>query len=119
MSDDICNIKPTGEWVLVAPIKDKLPEHRSGIILPESVQEQYRRDQGLFYVIAVGPGKVDRNGNLIPVEVKPGDWVITHSYQDGPQGFEGDDKGLGRKFVKASMIICKITRDDLPDAPVT
>lgn len=38
----------------------------------------------VFRVLAVGPGRVNRKGHIIPVECAPGDRVMCHSYFTGP-----------------------------------
>ena len=57
--------------MLVQKIK---PETKtaSGIYLPESSVKDI--NQGT--VLAVGPGALDKNGNKIPMSVKPGDKVL-------------------------------------------
>jgi len=67
--------KPVGNRVLV---KRKLGETvtKGGIYLPDSIQKKLR--QGV--VVAVGPGKVNKDGHLVPLEVKMGDEVFFTSY---------------------------------------
>lgn len=47
-----------------------------GIVFPQ----QYIQDSMKFEVLAVGPGKVNRKGILIPPEVEPGDIVVAPLY---------------------------------------
>jgi chaperonin GroES len=47
-----------------------------GIIIPDTAKE--KPFQGT--IIAVGPGRVDANGNRIPLEVKEGDQVLFSKY---------------------------------------
>lgn len=68
------NIKPLGNRVLVE--RSKAEASKGGILLPDSAQE--KRKEGV--VLAVGPGKIDEDGNLIPMNVKPGDRVLFTSY---------------------------------------
>jgi chaperonin GroES len=48
----------------------------SGIVLPDSAGE--KPDQGV--VLAVGPGKRDDSGKIIPMDVKVGDNVLFGKY---------------------------------------
>ena len=66
-SDKTVNIKPLFDNVLIKPLEaeEKLP---SGIILPDSAKE--KPQMGL--VMAVGEGKTDEHGKLIPMVVKTG-----------------------------------------------
>lgn len=68
--------RPLGDRVLVAPIETK-ETVRGGILIPDSAREKSQEAK----VVAVGPGKKDENGKLIPVdEVKVGDTVLTSTY---------------------------------------
>jgi chaperonin GroES len=79
-------IIPLGDYVLLEPIKQE-EKTKSGILLPESAEKE-RPEQGK--VIAVGPGRRDEKGNLIPVSVKPGQKVLFKKY--GPDEIKVDDK---------------------------
>lgn len=67
----------------VADVETKLD---SGIIIPETVNQK-QTDKGK--VIAVGEGKYDNNGNIIPMSVKKGEIVL---FQWGDQiEFENEE----------------------------
>ncbi len=68
-------IKPLGNNVLLKLIEED-EQVRGGIIIPDSAKEKPQEAE----IIEVGTGKLDPNGNLIPIEVKPGDKVIVPSY---------------------------------------
>ena len=69
------NIKPLGDRVLVEAIE--LQEViKGGIVIPDSAKEKPQEAK----VVAVGPGKRDDNGKLIPMDVKVGDTVLTSKY---------------------------------------
>lgn len=82
-------IRPTGDNILIEPIKKK-EKTESGILLPENSQE--KSEQGK--VIAVGPGKKIKN-ETYPLEVKVGDLVIFTQY--GPNEVKID----GKKYLIA------------------
>lgn len=79
-------IKPLSDHILIEPLK-KEEKTKTGILLPETVEKE-RPEQGK--VIAVGPGKRDEKGNLIPLSVKPGQKVLFKKY--GPDEIKVDDK---------------------------
>ena len=69
------NIRPLHDRVIVKRVE---PETRtaSGLYIPDAADE--KPDQG--EVLAVGPGKRDDAGKLIPMDVKVGDRVLFGKY---------------------------------------
>jgi chaperonin GroES len=68
-------IKPLGERVLVEPVKEE-EAVKGGIIIPDSAKEKPTEGK----VIAVGTGKIDKEGNKIAFNVKVGDIVLMPKY---------------------------------------
>lgn len=68
-------IKPLGDRVLVEPIKEE-EVAKGGIIIPDSAREKPQEGK----VIAVGTGKIDKEGNKVPFNVKKGDIVLMPKY---------------------------------------
>lgn len=68
-------IKPLSDRVLVRPL-EKEEEKKGGIIIPDTAKEKPQEGE----VIAVGPGKRDENGKLIPMDVKAGDKILYGKY---------------------------------------
>ncbi len=68
-------IRPLGDRILV---KREEPSEtvRGGIIIPDSAKEKPQEAK----VVAVGKGKIDDNGKLIPMEVKKGDRILMGKY---------------------------------------
>jgi len=79
-------IKPLEDYILIEPIKEE-EKTKTGFLLPETAEKE-RPEEGK--VIAVGPGKRDKTGKHIPVEVKPGDKVLFTKY--GPNEIKVEDK---------------------------
>jgi len=67
-------IKPLGKRVLIR--RSKAEKTKGGILLPESAQEKPKEGE----VLAIGPGKLDDNGNMDMPSVKVGDRVLFGSY---------------------------------------
>ena len=80
------DIQPLTDHVLIEPNK-KEEKTASGILLPETADKEMP-EQGK--VIAVGPGKKDSKGILVPVGVKVGDKVLFSKY--GPNEIKIDGK---------------------------
>ncbi len=74
--DMINQITPLSDRVLLRPIDaDKVTA--SGIIIPDSANKER---PSLYEVITVGPGKVDKDGNLQKIDLQKGDRVISGQY---------------------------------------
>ena len=78
-------IKPLGDRVLVLPQEEKETK-KGGIIIPDSAKEKPQQGK----VISVGTGKLDKDGKLIPFNVKEGDLVLMPKY--GGTEVKIDDK---------------------------
>jgi chaperonin GroES len=70
------NIKPLSDHILIEPAKEE-EKTKTGILLPETAEKE-RPEQGR--VIAVGPGRKNNKGEIIPMEVKTGDKVLFTKY---------------------------------------
>lgn len=68
------SVHPVGNRVLVKRSPSKTS--KGGIILPDTAQEKPRSGE----VVAVGPGKYNEKGALVPVSVALGDQVLFGSY---------------------------------------
>ena len=68
-------IKPIGDRVLVEHLEEK-EQVRGGIIIPDSAKEKPQEAK----VIAIGTGKKDEDGKVLPFEVKVGDRVLISKY---------------------------------------
>ena len=85
------NLKPLANRVFLEPIaEDKIT--KSGIVLPDTAEKE-KPIQGR--VVAVGPGKRNDQGNLLPLAVKVADLVLFKKY--GPDEIEID----GKKYLVA------------------
>ena len=80
------NIKPLSDHVLIEPIKEE-ERTKTGILLPDTAEKE-RPEQRK--VVAVGPGRKDETGKIIPMEVKPGSKVLFTKY--GPSEIKVEGK---------------------------
>ena len=69
------NIKPLNDRIIVRRLEEE-EKTKGGIIIPDTAKEKPQRGK----VIAVGKGRVNDNGKLQPLEVKPGDEVLFDKY---------------------------------------
>jgi chaperonin GroES len=80
------NLKPLGDRVIVKTAEAET-QTASGIILADTAKEKPAKGT----VVAVGEGKLNDNGERVPVDVKVGDVVIYGKY--GGQDYKlGDDE---------------------------
>lgn len=81
-------IVPLGDRVLVKPISsDESSKTISGIIIPETIDKE-KPEQGK--VIAVGEGKMNDEGTILPMRVRKGDLVVFSKY--GPDEIKVDNE---------------------------
>ena len=78
-------ITPLGDRILVKRVEEK-EQVKGGIIIPDSAKEKPQEAE----VIAIGTGKRDDSGKLIPFEVKAGERVLISKY-GGTEVKIGDD----------------------------
>jgi chaperonin GroES len=69
------NIRPLHDRVVVKRLEQK-EQVRGGIIIPDTAKEKPQEAE----VVAVGPGKLDDDGQRMPMDVKSGDRVLIGKY---------------------------------------
>ena len=69
------SIKPLEDRIVLKQVEAE-ETTASGLVLPGSAQEKPQEGN----VVAVGPGRIDDNGNRVPLDVKVGDAVIYSRY---------------------------------------
>jgi len=79
-------IRPLHDRVIVKRV-DEERKSAGGIVIPDTAQE--KPDQG--EIVAVGKGKKDDNGKLIPIDVKVGDRVLFGKYSGQTVKVKGDE----------------------------
>lgn len=99
-------IKPISNHLLVARI---VPEKIGSIVMPESFKDDNNTGGNReVRILAVGPGRRNKNGVLIPLECEPGDRAIINCSFNGGQPL--DD---GTFIIPSDVIIAVI-----PNKPI-
>ncbi|MGA2138054.1 MAG: co-chaperone GroES [Verrucomicrobiia bacterium] len=80
------NVKPLGDRVLVQPVEESEVK-KGGIIIPDTAKEKPQEGK----VVALGTGKRDDDGKLIPFTVKKGDRVLISKYGGTEIKIDGKD----------------------------
>jgi len=69
------SIKPLEDRIIILPIAaDEVTSF--GLVIPESAKEKPQEAE----VVALGPGRIDDNGNRIPLDIAVGDRVFFSKY---------------------------------------
>jgi chaperonin GroES len=69
------NIKPLEDRIIVKQVEAEQTT-ASGLVIPDTAKEKPQEGE----VLAVGPGRIDDNGNRVPLDVQVGDKVIYSKY---------------------------------------
>lgn len=80
------SIKPLEDRIVIRQVEAEQTT-ASGLVIPDTAKEKPQEGE----VVAVGPGRVDDNGNRIPVDVKVGDVVIYSRYGGTEVKYEGQE----------------------------
>jgi chaperonin GroES len=80
------NFKPLGDRALVKIVEreEKTP---SGIVLPDTAKEKPQTAE----VVSVGEGKLDKDGQRVPLEVSQGDVIVFAKYSGTEISLDGED----------------------------
>jgi chaperonin GroES len=85
----------TATKVSIKPLEDRIVVQASeaeqttasGIVIPDTAKEKPQEGT----VLAVGPGRIDDNGNRVPLDVKVGDTVIYSKYGGTEVKYNNED----------------------------
>jgi len=79
-------IKPLEDRIVIKAIEAEQTT-ASGLVIPDTAKEKPQEGE----VIAVGPGRIDDNGNRVPLDVAIGDKVIFSKYGGTEIKYDGDE----------------------------
>ena len=85
-------LRPLQDHVLVRRVKEE-EKSRGGIIIPDMAKEKPAEGE----VMAVGNGKVQKNGTVRKLDVKAGDRVLFGKYNGTEVKVEGEDRLIMRE----------------------
>ena len=98
------NIKPLGDRVVIEPLEEEEATFAGGqLVLPDTAKEKPQQGK----VLAVGPGRLDEDGDRIPMEVQVGDTVVYAKYAGTAFKTEGSKEIL---FLKESDILAVLEK---------
>ncbi|MDE0884235.1 MAG: co-chaperone GroES [Myxococcota bacterium] len=79
-------IRPLQDRILVKRVEEEA-KTAGGIIIPDTAKEKPQEGK----VVATGNGKVADDGNLTPLEVKPGDRILFSKYAGTEVNIESEE----------------------------
>ena len=80
------NIKPLEDRILIKQVEAEQTT-ASGLVIPDTAKEKPQEGE----ILAVGPGRIDDNGNRVPLDVNVGDKVIYSKYGGTEVKYDGQD----------------------------
>jgi chaperonin GroES len=80
------NIKPLEDRIVVKTLEAEQTT-ASGLVIPDTAKEKPQEGE----VLAVGPGRIDDNGQRIPLDVTVGDKVIYSKYGGTEVKYAGEE----------------------------
>ncbi len=81
--------------ISIQPLEDRIVIRQSeaeqttasGLVIPDAAKEKPQEGE----VLAVGPGRIDENGNRVPMDVAVGDKVIYSRYGGTEVKLDGEE----------------------------
>ncbi len=92
-------IQPLEDRVVILP-SDEVETRRGPLYIPDTAKEKPTQGE----ILAAGPGRLDKSGKRLPMDVKVGDTVIYGKYTGTPYEVSGDELII----IKASDILAII-----------
>jgi chaperonin GroES len=80
------NIKPLEDRIVVQAVEAEQTT-ASGLVIPDTAKEKPQEGE----VVAIGPGRIDDNGNRVPIDVAIGDKVIYSKYGGTEVKYSGQE----------------------------
>ena len=94
-------IKPLEDRILVQPLEAEQTT-KSGLVIPDTAKEKPQEGK----VLATGPGRIDDNGNRVPLDVAVDDVVIFSKYGGTEVKYDGQELLL----LNARDILAVVTK---------
>jgi chaperonin GroES len=80
------NVRPLHDRIIVERIEES-EQRIGGIIIPDSAKEKPQQGK----VLAVGKGKIEKDGKVTPLDVKAGDIILFGKYAGQEMKVDGDE----------------------------
>jgi len=92
--------KPLGDRILLKQLEAK-EQTKGGIVIPDTVKEKPQEGE----IIAVGEGKKNPEGKVVPLSLKVGDKVLYGKYSGTEVVIDGEDYLIIREEDVLGIIV--------------
>jgi chaperonin GroES len=86
-------VRPLADRVLVKRLEDEVEKSKGGIIIPDTAKEKPQQGK----IVAVGKGRKNEDGTIIPLDVKVGDRILFGKYAGSEIKVDGDEHLIMRE----------------------
>ena len=80
------SIKPLEDRIVIQQVEAEQTT-ASGLVIPDTAKEKPQEGE----VLSIGPGRIDDNGNRVPLDVNVGDKVIYSKYGGTEVKYAGEE----------------------------
>jgi chaperonin GroES len=80
-------VRPLQDRVLIKRLEDDTEKTKGGLYIPDSAKEKPQQGK----VMAVGKGRTNDEGKVIPLDVKAGDKILFGKYSGSEIKVDGED----------------------------
>jgi chaperonin GroES len=80
-------IRPLADRLIVKRLEEQDQKSAGGIIIPDTAKEKPQEGK----VVAVGRGKLNEDGKVIPLDVKAGDRILFGKYSGSEVKIDGEE----------------------------
>ena len=80
-------IRPLADRLIVKRVEEQEQKSAGGIIIPDTAKEKPQEGK----VVAVGRGKLNEDGKVIPLDVKAGDRILFGKYSGAEIKIDGEE----------------------------
>jgi chaperonin GroES len=86
-------IRPLQDRVIVKRLEEAIEKTKGGIIIPDTAKEKPQHGK----IVAVGKGKVNDDGKVMPLDVKVGDTILFGKYSGSEIKLNGEEHLIMRE----------------------
>jgi chaperonin GroES len=86
-------VRPLADRVLVKRLEEEVEKSKGGIIIPDTAKEKPQQGK----IVAVGKGRKNEDGQIVPLDVKVGDRILFGKYAGSEIKVDGEEHLIMRE----------------------